>query len=337
MKLGILGCGDFLRWQEEPLKASTRVTVKAVYDPDRERAERWAERLGATSVSSEDEILADPEVDLVSLFVPPWVRKELFVRAADHGKHLLPTKPLGHTAEACDAMVEAAQRNGVRCGVIYRSTGQPWFDSVKSLLEEGRFGQLALFRQDWIHHYPQWADWALDPKKNGGPFMGTMIHNLNIARYLMGRPMKTATWFSDTLAHPDLPCPDTECLKIDFEGGGVAHLFITWAADLAVHSTEGNYREHIDLLYLVTDQGWHITEESRDDQPFIRASRLGEDEWIEPQPLPATHYDRFAEAVESGAPNPRDLPDVENAAEDVRLLRSFEGQAFGRRELMPGG
>jgi hypothetical protein len=28
---------------------------------------------------------------------------------------------------------------------------------------------------------------------------------------------------------------------------------------------------------------------------------------------------------------------VENAAEDVRLLRSFEGQAFGRRELMPGG
>jgi predicted dehydrogenase len=165
--------------------------------------------------------------------------------------------------------------------------------------------------------------------------MDAMIHNLNIARYFMDRPMRAATWFSDTLAHPDLPCPDTECLKVDFEEGGVAHLFITWAADLAVHSTEGNYREHIDLLYLVTDEGWHITEETKDDQALVRLSRLGQDEWIEPQPLPATHYDRLADAIESGAANPRDLPDVENAAEDVRLIRSFWGQSFGRRELSP--
>ncbi len=334
MKLGILGCGDFLRWEEEPLKASRKVQVKAVYDPNRERAENWAERLGAKAAASEDEILTDPEIDLVSLFVPPRLRQDLFLRAADHGKHLLPTKPQGHNAAACDAMVDAVVRNKVRCGVIYRSAGNPWFDTVKSLLEEGRYGKLALFRQDWIHHYPQWADWALDPEKNGGPFMDAMIHNLNIARYFMARPMRTATWFSDRLAHPDLPCADTESLRVDFEGGGVAQLFITWAADLAVHSTEGNFREHIDLLYLVTDQGWHITEETRDDQPFVRVSRLGEDEWIEPEPLPGTHYDRFAEAVESGAPNPRDLPDVENAAEDVRLIRSFDGQAFGRRDLV---
>ena len=39
-------------------------------------------------------------------------------------------------------------------------------------------------------------------------------------------------------------------------------------------------------------------------------------------------------AIETGAPNPRDLPDVENAAEDVRLIRSFDGQAFGRRDLL---
>jgi predicted dehydrogenase len=335
VKLGILGCGDFLRGQEEALQASERVQVQAVYDPNLERARGWGERLGATAAGSEQEILDDPEIDLVSLFVPPWLREDLFVRAADHGKHLLPTKPLGNTVAACDAMVEAVRRNGVRCGVLYRRAGEPWFDTVKSILESGRFGKLALFRQDWIHHFPQWADWALDPEKNGGPFMDAMIHNLNIARYFMDRPMKTATWFSDTLAHPDLPCPDTESLRVDFEGGGVAHLFITWAADLAVHSTEGNFREHIDLLYLVTDQGWHITEESRDGQAYVRVSRLGEDEWIEPEPLPGTHYDRFADAVETGAPNPRDLPDVENAAEDVRLIRSFAGQAFGRRELTP--
>ena len=34
MKLGIFGCGDFLRWQQEALQASTRVETKAVYDFD---------------------------------------------------------------------------------------------------------------------------------------------------------------------------------------------------------------------------------------------------------------------------------------------------------------
>jgi predicted dehydrogenase len=52
MKLGILGCGDFLRWQEEALQASERVEVQAVYDPNRERAESWSERLGSTAAAS---------------------------------------------------------------------------------------------------------------------------------------------------------------------------------------------------------------------------------------------------------------------------------------------
>jgi predicted dehydrogenase len=99
-----------------------------------------------------------------------------------------------------------------------------------------------------------------------------------------------------------------------------------------VERTDGNYREHIDILYMVTDQGWRLTGEERDGQLSIRASRHGRDEWITPQPLPGTRYDRFVEAIESDAPNPRDLPDVDEAAEDVRLIRAFDGKRFGRIE-----
>jgi predicted dehydrogenase len=330
--LGILGCGDFLRWEEDALARSEKLRVRSVYDPNRARAASWAKRLGAEAAGSEDAILGDPEIDLVGLFVPPWLREGLFLRAAAAGKHLLPTKPLGHDVAACERMRRATREHGVRCGVIYRRTGDAWFEAVKSTLEEGRFGRLALFKQDWLHHYPQWNEWALDPAKNGGPFLDAMIHNLNIARYLMGRPLTAATWFSDRHAHPDLACPDTEFLKLDFEAGGAAHLFITWAADLGVERKDGNYREHIDIFYMITDRGFRLTGEQRDGRLCLRASRDGQDEWIEPPPLPATRYDRFVEAIEKGVPNPRDLPDVDEAAEDVRLIRAFDTQRFGRLE-----
>ncbi len=100
-----------------------------------------------------------------------------------------------------------------------------------------------------------------------------MIHNLNLSRYLMGRPVTGATFFSEKLAHPNLTCADTEALKLQFAGNGSALLFITWAADLAVFSTDGNDREHIDIFYLVTDQGWRITKEWGEGGAQIAASR----------------------------------------------------------------
>jgi hypothetical protein len=80
----------------------------------------------------------------------------------------------------------------------------------------------------YLHHDPQWNTWALDRDKNGGPFMDAMVHNLNIARYLMGRPMTACTFFSDSHAH-QLPCADTEAMKCDFADNG-ATLFDAFAA-----------------------------------------------------------------------------------------------------------
>jgi len=63
VKLGIIGCGDFLRWQSGALKSSTRMSVAKVFDPDAARAASWADRLGATTAASAEAIIADPSID----------------------------------------------------------------------------------------------------------------------------------------------------------------------------------------------------------------------------------------------------------------------------------
>jgi predicted dehydrogenase len=315
-RAGILGCGDFLRLNVEELRKSERIAVKTLFDPDAARARSYAKQFQAEVVDNAEGILDSPDIDLALLFMPPWARKDAFVRAAEAGKQILTTKPLGPTAADCAAMVRAGEKNKTHSGVMYNRTANSVVQSLRKLFDGGKIGRLGLFKQDWIHHYPQWNAWALDPTKNGGPFMDAMIHNLNIARYLMARPAVQATFFGDSHAH-ELTCNDTEFLKLDFAGRGAAHLFITWAADLGVQSTEGNYREHIDLLYLVTDKGWRVTLEGGQ----IVASRDGKNQNFPVEPIRGTVYDRFLETVEAGKANPADIPTVREAFEDIRIIR----------------
>ncbi|MFW5883388.1 MAG: Gfo/Idh/MocA family protein [Verrucomicrobiota bacterium] len=319
--LSILGCGDFLRWQSNDIKDSG-LSVRYCFDPDQARAAKFAEQLGGQVASSADVIFADEATDAVALFVPPWVRRPLLEEATAAGKHLLLTKPLASTVSECDAILAAVDKAGVRAGVIYSRTGDAFVETVKDVLESGRFGRLALYRQDWLHAYPQWNNWATDPEKNGGPFMDAMIHNLNAANYLMGRPATGCHFFSDRLSHPDMACADTEQMVLRYEGGGMSHLFITWAADLATYGTEGNDREHIDLFYMVTDQGWRLTKESKDSKPHLKASREGKDEWIAVQAPEKNHYQAFAEAVRDNAPLPRVLVPLDDARADIERVRA---------------
>jgi predicted dehydrogenase len=290
--------------------------VKALYDPQNARAREYADQLGGQAVDSAEDIFEDKDVDVVLLFVPPWIRRAQIEAAAAAGKHILTTKPLAAGLSDCQAMVDAVERTGVRCGVMYRRTGSAEFETMRKVFASGQIGRLALYKQDWLHHYPQWNDWALDPEKNGGPFMDAMIHNLNIARYLMGSQARQATFFGDSHAH-SLPCNDTEFLKVDFDPGRSAHLFITWAADLEVTSLEGNYREHIDLFYMVTDQGWRVTEGSGG---TLEASKQGQKKVFEVEKLPATVFDRFAEAIDTGGELPSDIPSIVEARQDIEIL-----------------
>ena len=318
--LAIFGCGDFLRWQSDDLKQSTAVKVAALYDPDQDRAAKFAEELGGTVVTDPDSIFADASIDAVALFVPPWVRKDLFLKAAAAGKHVIATKPFGSTTAECNEMASAAGSAGIKAGILYGRSGDAWFETMKDLLIEGRFGKLALYKQDWLHAYPQWNAWATDPEKNGGPFMDAMIHNLNAACYLMDKEIEKSTFFSDRLAHPDMKCADTEAMIVNYKGGGVANLFITWAADLATHSLEGNDREHIDLFYLITDKGYRITNECGEKGPEVVVSRKGKTEKIPCTPMTQTTYDAFA-AHTDGADFPRVLVNLNDATRDISLVR----------------
>jgi predicted dehydrogenase len=311
--IGILGCGDYLRWEHGRIKHSNRVKVKTLFDPAAERAAHYGEFFGVHPVGSADAVFDDDEIEIVLIFTPPWVRKDLVLRAVETGKHIITVKPLAPNLAEATAMVRAVSGR-VRCAVFYRRTGNAQVETLRRVFESGEIGRLALYREDWLHHYPTWNQWATDPARNGGPFMDAMVHNLNIARYLAGAEATACAFFSDNHAQR-LQCNDTEFMKVDFASGASAHLFITWAADLEIYDATKNDREHIDIWYMVTDQGWYVTLEGDE----VRASREGNMKAWPLKGRAATPYDRFVEALEAGAEQPCGVVD---AWKDIAILNA---------------
>jgi len=298
-RAGLFGAGDFARIQSPILQKSRRVRVEAVYDPNPEAARTTAERLGARVAESPDAIFRDASLDLALVFTPPFTRRELVEAAVAAGKRIITTKPLAPNLEDARAIVKAT--SGAPCLVIYKRTGNAQVQALKKVLDSGEVGELGLYRHDWIHHYPYWAPWSLDPKKNGGPLVDAMIHNVNTARFLVGRDVVAYGYHGYRVSH-SFAVPDAELLVLDFDGGATAHLSINWAADLAIYDVKANDRERIDINYVVTNKGWLVRFETRDGRPMVSATKDGHVRLYPVEQPPSTLYDRWADDVEAGRP-----------------------------------
>jgi predicted dehydrogenase len=273
--------------------------VTRVYDPNPEAAKLASERLGAAVADSAEAILEDPAIDIALIFTPPFTRRALVEKAVAAAKRIITTKPLASTLEDARAISDAT-RDG-RCLVIYKRTGDAGIQSLKKLLVSGEVGDLVLYRHDWVHHYPYWAPWAMDPKKNGGPLVDAVIHNLNTVRHLADREVVGFGYHGYRLTQK-FAIPDTELLVLDFEGGATAQLFITWAADLAIYDRKANDRERININYVVTSERYLLRFETRDTRPMICATRDGHVRLYPVEAHALTIYDRYVDDVEAGRP-----------------------------------
>jgi len=325
MKAGLIGCGDYLRWEIDKLNHSKLLKLKLTYDLDPEKAKAIAMQTGAVAAGSEDEIFNDKEISIVLIYTPPWARTELFRKAVAAGKHIITTKPLGTNAAGARELA-AIVGEKVHCSVFYGRAGDAATETLKGIFEGGEIGHLALYKEDWFHHYPHWNDWATDPEKNGGPFMDAMIHNLNRSRYLSGSPVASATFVSDNYVQ-NLKCNDTEFMRVRFMNGSAAWLFITWAADLEIFDPAGNDREHLGIQHMITSEGWYVAEEEIGKKQFIVARKEGKSKKWEVAPLADTPYDEVARAIQD---NKKSGHDISLALDDMEVMEQA-------RAGLPGG
>jgi len=156
--------------------------LQFVVDPDRAAAERLASRHRA-AVASQAEALANPAVNAVVIASSTDSHADLVEAAARAGKAVFCEKPLDldrSRAEACVAVVEEC---GVPLMVGFNRRFDPSFALLERQIRDGRIGRLELLTITSRDPAPPPIEYV---RRSGGLFRDMMIHDFDLARWLLG-------------------------------------------------------------------------------------------------------------------------------------------------------
>ena len=143
MKVGIIGCGSIARQRhahEYGLNGNT--TIAGFYDFVEQRAADMVSTFGGKVYRTVDELLADPEIDLVSVCVANAYHAEITIKALEAGKNVLCEKPMAVTYEQCLKMVETAEKCGKRLFIGHNQRLTPAHRKAKELIASGKMGKV---------------------------------------------------------------------------------------------------------------------------------------------------------------------------------------------------
>ena len=113
IRVGIIGCGKIAQVRHIPeYAANPHAEVYGFYDINLARAEELAKKYGGKAFASYEALLADPEIEAVSVCAANHAHAEISIAALKAGKHVLCEKPMAVTLEECEAMVAAAKESG---------------------------------------------------------------------------------------------------------------------------------------------------------------------------------------------------------------------------------
>jgi phthalate 4,5-cis-dihydrodiol dehydrogenase len=105
-----------------------------------------------------EQLCADPEVDVVWVNTPNQYHCLHAVMAAEHGKHVICTKPMALSVEECERMVAAADSNGVKLVCGHTNSLGPDIQAMWRVARSGELGRLIAINC-WMY-----TDWLLKPR-----------------------------------------------------------------------------------------------------------------------------------------------------------------------------
>lgn len=141
---GIIGTGMIAHFHAKAIEAIPNAKLVGCFNQTPARAEKFAEETGCKACTSLDDLLADPQIQVITICTPSGAHLEPALAAIQAGKHVLIEKPLEITLERCDRVIQAAEKAGVKLGCILPSRFSEANLALKSAIASGRFGKLTL-------------------------------------------------------------------------------------------------------------------------------------------------------------------------------------------------
>lgn len=242
IRVGIIGCGKISQVRHIPEYAANKdVELAGFFDLTYERAEQLAEQYGGKAYHTMEEMLADPEINAVSVCVANAAHAEDTIAALKAGKHVLCEKPMATTLEDCEAMVRTAKEAGKKLMIDQNQRLAKAHVKAKELVAEGIIGNVITFRTTFGHGGPEtWsinpgkATWFFDRKKSAMGAMADLgVHKTDLIQYILNQKIVATTAKVTTLDKRDydgnlIGVDDNAMCIYEMDGGTVGTMTASW-------------------------------------------------------------------------------------------------------------
>ncbi|WP_337176672.1 Gfo/Idh/MocA family oxidoreductase [Paludisphaera sp.] len=220
--IGLVGCGLFGESHLRAVRGIPNAEVRAVFDTDRDRAERIAAEFQVPRVCGDlDELCGLPDVDLVDVVTPESGHAAPVLSALARGKHAFVEKPMATDLADCARMIEAARAAGriLMVGHILRFEAK--YAMLKEEVASGRLGDVVS-----MHSRRNRPKEALPLYGRVHPMLETGIHDLDMMLWYADRPVRRARGFARSVTGSKHP--DTFWGVLEFEGGAIGVIETIW-------------------------------------------------------------------------------------------------------------
>jgi predicted dehydrogenase len=187
---GVLAPGTIASDFVDGLARHTGQRVVAAGSRSTERAEAFARPRGIDrAYGSYEQLVADPEVDVVYVAAVHTEHLRLALLAIAAGKHVLVEKPMTVTAAEASILVDAARTAGVFAMEAMWTRYLPQTDIVRQLLADGTLGEVRVVTADFGGSTPyDPASRSYDPRLAGGALLDLGVYPVSWAVFALGLP-----------------------------------------------------------------------------------------------------------------------------------------------------
>lgn len=316
VRVGVIGCGAISAAYFKMAARLPILQMAACADLDPDRARARAEEFGVPRVLGVEELLADPEIEVVLNLTVPKAHAPLAVAALEHGKHTFAEKPLGVNREEGRRILETARERGLRVGCAPDTFLGAGIQTARRALDTGLIGRPVAFTGFMMgrgheHWHPSPEFYYViggGPMFDMGPYYLTALLNLlGPVRRLSGMasiaiPERTVTSPPKYGKQIRVETPDHLCGTLEFESGAAGTLITSFAVRQPVYDGKSP------IVIYGTEGALKVPDPNTfDGAVFIR--READEEWQELPPAFVTGYGRaigladMAQAIRSGRPH----------------------------------
>jgi len=227
LNVGVIGLGRLGKlYASYFLGRITNARLVAVSDTLDDVAESFAKEHGIPkSFKHYQELISDGNVDAVVIVTPTSTHRDISVEAANAGKAVFCEKPLSISMDESIAIRDAVERTGIMFHLGFMRRFDRGYAAAKKKIDEGAIGTPIVFKSSSRDPFRPSLEY-LDPKHSGGLLIDCGIHDIDIARWIMGE-VSSVYAIGDVLAYPEVKeinDVDNAIATLKFESGTLGEI-----------------------------------------------------------------------------------------------------------------